>query len=119
MGYWAAGWGSGAARINSTMGAGEPLAGLGWAGAGLIHFWTGCVKLLDVGYLFSYFWTAATAVYFPLRRDVDHTDVDEVFLDADQSEPSSELPVISKDQAGAPVAEGGAASPPVDHPAEG
>jgi hypothetical protein len=119
MGYWAAGWGSGAARIDAIMGAGKPLTGIGGAGAGLIHFWTGCVKLLAVGYLFSYFWTASTAVYFQLRRDVDHTDMDEVFLDADQSEPSSELPVISKDQAGAPVVEGEAVSPPNDHPTEG
>ena len=65
----------------------------------MIHFWAGCVKLLAVGYLFSYFWTASTAVYFLLRRDVDHTEMDEVFLDADQSEPSPELPIIGKDPA--------------------
>ena len=66
----------------------------------LIRFWAGCVKLLAVGYLFSYFWTAATAIYFLLRRDVDATEMDEVFLDADQSEPSPELPIIGKDPAG-------------------
>jgi hypothetical protein len=27
------------------------------------------------------------AIYFLLRRDVDHTEMDEVFLDADQTEP--------------------------------
>ena len=96
--------------------AGESLAGLGKAGAVLIHFWAGCVKLLAVGYLFSYFWTASTAVYFLLRRDVDHTEMDEVFLDADQSEPSPELPTIGKDEAGAPVADGNAGNVPSDNP---
>ena len=85
----------------------------------MIHFWAGCVKLLAVGYLFSYFWTASTAVYFLLRRDVDHTEMDEVFLDADQSEPSPELPIIGKDPADAPVAERDAGSAPGDRPPEG
>ena len=85
-------------------------------GAGLIVFWTGCVKLLAVGYLFSYFWTASAAVYFLLRRDVDATEMDEVFLDADQSEPAGELPPITTDQAGAPVAAGEAVEPPKDNP---
>jgi hypothetical protein len=72
----------------------------------MIHFWAGCVKLLAVGYLFSYFWTASTAVYFQLRRDVDHTETDEVCLDADQSEPTSDLPPIKNAPAGVPTAEG-------------
>ena len=42
--------------------------------------------MLAVGYLFSYFWSASAAVYVLLRRDVDATEMDEVFLDADASE---------------------------------
>ena len=49
------------------------------------------MKLLAVGYLFSYFWTAAAAIYFLLRRDVDATETDEVFLDADASEQTFRL----------------------------
>ena len=71
---------------------------------GVIRFWVGCVKLLAVGYLFSYFWTAAAAIYFLLRRDVDATEMDEVFLDADADEAASGLPTVTTDQAGAPVA---------------
>lgn len=93
LGYWAAGWGSGVERIDSILGGGEPLAGFGHAGAMLVRFWTGCVKLLAVGYLFSYFWTASTVIYLLLRRDVDHAELDEVFLDADLSEPTPELAV--------------------------
>jgi hypothetical protein len=111
MGYWAAAWGCGTGQIDSIMGVGEELGGISYAGAVLIRFWTGCVKLLAVGYLFSYFWTAATAIYFLLRRDVDATEMDEVFLDADKSEETFGLPAIATDQAGAPVAEDDAGKP--------
>jgi hypothetical protein len=105
MGYWAAGWGSGVERLNSIRGVegSVPLTGVAWFGAKVIHFFVGCVKLLAVGYLFSYFWSASAAIYLQLRRDVDTTETDEVFLDADATEPSPELPAITTDQAGAPV----------------
>jgi hypothetical protein len=105
MAYWAAGWGSGSDQVQSIIGSGDPLHGVGYAGAVLVRFWAGCVKLLAVGYLFSYFWTAAVAIYFLLRRDVDATETDEVFLDADVSEQTFDLPPVTKDKAGAPVAE--------------
>ncbi len=105
MSYWAAGWGSGHDQIQSILGSGESLGGVGYAGAVLVRFFAGCVKLLAVGYLFSYFWTAAVAIYFLLRRDVDATETDEVFLDADASEQTFGLPTVATDEAGAPVAE--------------
>jgi hypothetical protein len=109
MGYWAAGWGSGSAPINAIMGVGEELSGIGYVGAVLIRSWAECVKLLAVGYLFSYFWTASTAIYFLLRRDVDATEMDEVFLDADAGEQTFGLPAVGADACGAPVAEDDAA----------
>ena len=69
MSYWAAGLGAGGERIDSIM-SGE-LTGFSGFAAWLIHFWAGCVKLLAVGYLFSYFWTASSCIYLLLRRDVD------------------------------------------------
>jgi hypothetical protein len=111
MGYWAASWGGGDARIHAIMGDPNSLKGLGWAGAKLIHLWTGCVKLLAVGYLFSYFWTASSSIYFLLRRDVDATEMDEVFLDADASEPAAGLPPIKTDEVGAPVVGDNASAP--------
>ena len=105
MAYWAAGWGSGDAQIQAIMSGSDSLAGAGFAGAVLVRFFAGCVKLLAVGYLFSYFWTAAVAIYFLLRRDVDATETDEVFLDADASEQTFGLPPVTTDKAGAPVAE--------------
>ena len=81
-----------------------PLVRLGRFGAGLIRFWAGCVKLLAVGFIFAYFWSAATAIYLLLRRDVDATELDEVFLDEDASEEAYGLPPLKTDEAGAPVA---------------
>lgn len=105
MSYWAAGWGSGGDHIWLILGGGEELGAIGGTGALLVRFWAGCVKLLAVGYLFSYFWTAAAAIYFLLRRDVDATEMDEVYLDADQSEPPAGLPTVTTDPAGAPIVE--------------
>jgi hypothetical protein len=107
MSCWAAGWGCGSDQIKLILSGGKELGGMGSAGAMFVRFWVECVKLLAVGYLFSYFWTAAAAIYFLLRRDVDATEMDEVFLDADESEKTAGLPPVTTDQAGAPVVEGG------------
>jgi len=101
--YWAASWGSSSPRMAEIM-AGGDLSGIGRTGAVMIDFWSGCVKLLAASYLYSYFWTATTIIYFLLRRDVDATEMDEVFLDADESEQTHPLPPIKTDEAGAPVA---------------
>jgi hypothetical protein len=114
MTYWAASWGANEDLVNKVVS--EDVGGLGYAGAWLIHLSIGCVKLLAVGYLFSFFWTASTAIYFLLRRTVDATEMDEVFLDADEGEKTFALPKIAADEHGAPVAEGPAAGPEVKPP---
>lgn len=109
--YWAAGWGCGSEMLDQIMNDWRKLEGVAYAGGLLIHFFVGCVKLLAVGYLFGYFWSASAAVYLLLRRNVDATEMDEVFLDADADEEPADLPAIGKDSVGAPVAEGDAGSP--------
>lgn len=99
--YWAASWGSGRETIEAVMQGGESLGAVGGAGAVLIRFWVGCVKLLAVGFLYSYFWNASTAIYLLLRRDVDATEMDEVFIEDDEE--SYDLPPLKTDEAGAPV----------------
>ena len=86
LGYWAAGWGCGRDQIGAILSGSDQLSSVGQFGARMIRFWAGCVKMLAVGYMFSYFWTASAAVYFQLRRNVDATETDEVFLDADAAE---------------------------------
>ncbi len=102
MTYWAASWGAKDELVGKVMSGGE-LPGMGNAGVWLIHFCTGCVKLLAVGYLFSFFWTASVSIYFLLRRTVDATEMDEVFLEADEGEKTFALPKIATDEHGAPV----------------
>ncbi len=107
LSYYVAGWGAGG--IELAPGA-EGLGSLGYAGAVLIRVWTGCVKILAVGYLYSYFWTATAAIYLLLRRNVDATELDEVYLDEDASEESYGLPPLKTDEAGAPVVDETAAT---------
>jgi hypothetical protein len=92
---WAASWGTGTVRMH------ELAAGTGVA-AWLIGFWNGWVKLIAMGYSFSYFGVASTAIYYLLRRDIDARETDEVFLDAEASEQKFGLPKLQKDAAGAP-----------------
>ena len=107
LSYWAAGWGSGSdriARIAEIQGVGSESGGMARFGGRMIHFWASCVRFLAVGFFYGYFWTAASAIYLLLRRDVDATETDEVFLDADKSEPEHGLPPSGTDQEGAPLA---------------
>jgi hypothetical protein len=107
--YWAASWGAGADRIKELMTMhtlkGDPLTGSAYFGAWMIHFWTGLAKLVAVGFCFSFFWNAYAAIYLLLRRDVDATEMDEVYLDADEGEAKFGLPKIVLDDAGAPEVE--------------
>jgi hypothetical protein len=105
LGYWAAGWGCGQEQIDSISSyTGKGLSDVGLFGARIVHFCAGCVRLLAVGYMFSYFWTASSAIYFLLRHDVDATEMDEVFLDADATEQDASLPAVATDPSAAPIA---------------
>jgi len=44
------------------------------------EFWTAVVGWLVHAYLYSYFWSAASAIYLTLRQDVDGTDPHDVYL---------------------------------------
>jgi hypothetical protein len=98
--YWAAAWGAGSATIEAIRTHSGDFGTVGTWGAGLIHFWIGLVKFLAVSFLFSYFWTSTTAIYFLLRRDVDATEMDEVYLEEEQT---LGLPPVKTDAAGAPT----------------
>jgi hypothetical protein len=95
LAFWAASWGAGLEHMRALAGGTSPAASV-------LAFWAGWVKLLALGYAFSYFGVASTAIYYLLRRDVDARETDEVFLDADASEEKFGLPTLQKDAAGAP-----------------
>jgi hypothetical protein len=77
---WGVSWGSGASTVQNIAAASDVDSSIGNLGGTLIRFWNGCVFLLATAYLFSYFWAASTVIYFLLRRLVDGTELDEVFM---------------------------------------
>ena len=101
--YWGAFWGCPQARVDLVISGGSDLSAVGAAGRVLIRVWCECVKMLAVGFLYSYFWTASTAIYFLLRRDCDATEMDEVFLEDEEDDQAYGLPPLETDRAGAPV----------------
>ena len=52
----------------------------------------GIVPLLLSAYGFSFFWTAASATYLILRRDVDHAEFDLIEMGDQEAKPLPELP---------------------------
>jgi hypothetical protein len=111
--HWAVDWGadssrwlaegSGSRRVEEVLSPGAPISPVGAFGAQVVLFWCGCVKLLAVGFLYSYFWTASTCIYLLLRYDADAVELDEVFLEEDEEEATYGLPPVGTDGAGAPV----------------
>ncbi len=105
LSYGAAAWGAGGDRINWIIDCNtDKLGPVGGAGAYLLCFWVGCLKILGVGFLASYFWTASTAIYFLLRRDADATEMDEVCPE-EEEQPAEAPPPARTEAPGAPAAE--------------
>lgn len=57
-----------------------------YAGAGMVSLWVYAAFLLVVGFGYSYFWCASTIIYLLMRRQVDDTDLDEIYLEEDEAE---------------------------------
>ena len=55
-------------------------------GGALSAIWLYLAFFLLLGFVYSYFWSASTMMYFLLRKDVDATDYDEVFLEEDEDD---------------------------------
>jgi len=107
---WVAAWVCSAQQFAAMQpGAEQPLTGFGWAGSVVIDFWEGCIRFVAAGFLYTYFWCAASAIYLLMRRDVDATEMDEIFLEEDADEAAYGLPGIGADAEGAPVVEEAAA----------
>jgi hypothetical protein len=49
-------------------------------------FWLYLVFLIVVGFGYSYFWSASTIIYLLMRRKVDDTEMDEIYLEDDEPE---------------------------------
>jgi hypothetical protein len=74
-------------------------------GAGMVAIWLYLGFMLIVGFAYSFFWCASTIIYLLMRRRVDDTEMDEVYLeDEETEEPYPTSPATS--------APGSASAPP-------
>ena len=71
-----------------------------WFGARAIGLWGGLVRVVELAFAFSFFWSATTMIYLLLRHDVDQVELDEVYTE--EQEEVFGLPPISTDSAGVP-----------------
>lgn len=58
-------------------------------GAVLVSVWLYGFFLMILGFGYSFFWCASTIIYLLMRRKVDDTDMDEIYLEEDDEEPYS------------------------------
>ena len=109
--YWAASWGSGGQRMEDIRAYAEGVLTLPQDASTMFHFginciafWVNVVKIVAVGFLFSYFWSAATYIYFLLRQSVDATEMDEVAVEEETE--NFGLPPLTNEGAVPQVPEG-------------
>lgn len=120
MTSWGLSWGAGSelgdTLVQATLLAGQPgTSGPESTGAALLRFWTGVVWTVAGAFSFSYLFTAAAAIYFVLREQVDATQTDEVFLS--EGGEQFDLPPLEKDDRGVPgVGDNPPPSPPPNDP---
>jgi len=90
--YWSASWYVGNVRMeeiqrvvaDGTTLTGEKATGALKGGASIFWFWEGFVRTFSTAFTYAYFFTAAAAIYLLLRRDVDQTEMDEVYLEDEE-----------------------------------
>ena len=78
----------------------EHITGMNRVGAFLVAVWIWPFFLLVVGFGYSYFWSASTIIYFLMRRNVDDTEMDEVYLENDELDESFTTPKPALPQRG-------------------
>ncbi len=83
-------------------------------GAGIVAFWLALLFLMMLGFSYSFFWSAATIIYYLMRRKVDEAELDEVYLEEDEAETPLAPPKIAEGTS--PAATGGTSLPVVSPP---
>jgi hypothetical protein len=95
----ASGWRPGATAVPV-----EAPVGATWFAAVCTAVWLYLLFFLIVGFVYSYFWSASTIIYYLLRRDVDNTEMQEVYVEGEEedegmpSEPAPASPVVTPSQ---------------------
>lgn len=89
---WALSWGSGSDRVPEALQMlprpsenlpkdTKTIGLLGVWGRNVIGFWWGFVRIMALGFIYSFFWVASTQIYLLLRKSVDGTELDEIYVD--------------------------------------
>ncbi len=87
------------------------------AAAYLVGGWLTLALLMVVGFGYSYFWCSFTIIYLLMRRLVDDTEMDEIYLEEDEAPDAYSSPMTSASTATAPEPTGtGAALTMVEAP---
>jgi phage shock protein PspC (stress-responsive transcriptional regulator) len=76
-------------RLLATNPVAGDIAGLAWynkISAFMVSLWVTIIFLLMIGFAYSYYFSAFTMVYLLMRRKVDDTEIDEVYLEEDEPE---------------------------------
>lgn len=108
--YWSVSWGAnltGGDRIDQLV-TGMPIIVEGnqtessamYLGRSAIIFWNAVIKSLAAAFLHGLFWCLASAIYLLLRKDVDQTEMDEIYL-VDEKRTYT-LPPLRSDENGIP-----------------
>ncbi|MCP4463315.1 MAG: hypothetical protein GY819_11010 [Planctomycetaceae bacterium] len=69
-------------------------------GKRMIRFWNNFARTLGAAFLYGLFWCLSAAIYLLLRKDLDATEMDEIYLSEDRR--SYELPPLKDDSSGVP-----------------
>jgi hypothetical protein len=64
-------------------------------GSKTISFWIKLVRAVALAFTFSFFWSSLSAIYLLLRRDVDHTELDEIYLQTQEEQDDFPAPGTS------------------------
>lgn len=105
--FWSVSWGANigdAERLNvifdGPVASDDPQSQSMYVGRSAIGFWNAVVKSLAAAFLYGLFWCLASAVYLLLRRDVDESEMDEIFI-VDEKR-TYKLPPLRSDENGIP-----------------
>lgn len=109
LSFWSTSWGAGQ-RVNEIQGVLDgaivpsedaPASSALNAGRSMIGLWNSMLRTLAAAFIHGLFWCMAAAIYLLLRKDVDETEMDEIFLASEQR--TYELPPLESDERGIPV----------------
>lgn len=69
-------------------------------GYGIIELWNALLKTLSAAFIYGLFWCMAAAIYLLLRKDIDETEMDEIFIEDEKR--TYGLPPLKSDENGIP-----------------